>query len=66
MNLIAESDASNVVLALNTYQYYSIYVGFIIEDCISLSVCFRSLIFLYVRRESNQAAYYLVKYTLLI
>jgi len=40
MNLITESDVSNVVLALNTHQQSSTYVGSFIEDCISLSVCF--------------------------
>lgn len=42
MNLIAESDDSNVVLTLNTHQQSSTYVDSIIEDCISFNVCFRS------------------------
>ena len=58
------SDASNVVLALNAHQQSSNYVGSIIRDCISLKGSFRSLIFLHVRREVNQAAHYLDKYAL--
>jgi hypothetical protein len=53
-----------VILALNTHQQSSTYVGSIIEDCISLSVCFGSLNFLDVRREVNQAAHYLAKHDL--
>jgi hypothetical protein len=53
-----------VILALNTHQQSSTYVGSIIEDCISLSVCFGSLNFLDVRREVNQAAHYLAKHNL--
>ncbi|KEH18605.1 hypothetical protein MTR_8g027132 [Medicago truncatula] len=34
LNLIAESDASNVVLALNAHQQSPNYVGSIIQDCI--------------------------------
>ena len=64
MNLIAESDASNVVLALNAHQQSSNYVGSIIRDCISFIGSFHSLNFLHVRREANQAAHYLAKYTL--
>jgi hypothetical protein len=64
MNLIAESDASNVVLALDTHQQSSTYVGSIIEDCINLSVCFRGLNFVHVRHEANQAAHYLAKHAL--
>ena len=64
MNLIAESDASNVVLALNAYQQSPNYVGSIIRDCISFKGSFRSLNFLHVRREANQAAHYLTKYDL--
>ena len=45
LNLIAESDASNVVLALNAHQQSSNYVGSIIRDCISFKGSFRSLIF---------------------
>lgn len=50
MNFIAESDVSNVVVLLNTYQQYSIYAGSIIQDCIN----FHSLIYLHVRYEANQ------------
>ena len=64
LNLIAESDASNVVLALNTHQQSPNYVDSIIRDCISFKGSFRSLNFLHVRREANQAAYYFAKYVL--
>jgi len=64
LNLIAESDASNVVLVLNTHQQSSNYVVSIIRDCISFKGSFRSLNFLHVRREANQAAHYLAKYAL--
>jgi len=64
LNLIAESDVSNVVLALNAHQKSPNYVGSIIRDCISLKGSFRSLNFLHVRREANQAAHYLAKYAL--
>ena len=64
LNLIAESDASNVVLALNAHQQSSNYVDSIIRDCISFKGSFRSLNFLHVRREANQAAHYLAKYAL--
>jgi len=40
LNLIAESDASNVVFALNAYQQSSTYVCSIIGDCISFNVWF--------------------------
>jgi len=64
LNLIAELDASNVVLALNVHQQSSIYVDPIIEDCINFNVCFRSLNFSHVRHETNQYAHYLAKYDL--
>ena len=64
LNLIAESDVSNVVLALNAHQQSPNYVGSIIRDCFSLKGSFRSLNFLHVRREANQAAHYLAKYAL--
>jgi len=59
LNLIAESDASNVVLTLNAHQQSSNYVGSIIR--ISFKGSFCSLNFLHVRREANQAAHYLAK-----
>jgi hypothetical protein len=63
LNLIVESDASNVVLVLNAHQQSLNYVvGYIIRDCISFKGSFRSLNFLHVRREVNQAAHYLAKY----
>jgi hypothetical protein len=49
---------------LNAHQQSSTYGGSIIGDCISFSVCFRSLIFLHVRREPNQTAHYLAKHAL--
>jgi len=64
MNLIAESKASNLVLALNAHQQSPTYVDSIIKDSISFNVCFRSLNFLHVRNETNQAAHYLAKYAL--
>jgi len=64
LNLIAESDTSNVVLVLNAHHQSPNYVDSIIRDCISLKGSFCSLTFLHVRREGNQAAYYLVKYAL--
>jgi len=64
LNLIAESDASNVVLALNNHQQSSNYVGSIIRYCISFNGSFRSLNFLHIRREANQVAHYLAKYAL--
>jgi len=64
LNLIAESDDSNVVQALNTHQQHPNYVGSIIGDCINFNVFFRSLRFLHVRREANQAAHYLAQYSL--
>jgi len=64
LNLIAKSDASNVVLALNAHQLSPNYVDSIIQDCISFKDSFRSLNFLHVRREANQAAHYLAKYAL--
>jgi len=64
LNLITESDASNVVLALNARQQSPNYVDSIIRDCISFKGSFRSLNFLHVRREANQAAHYLAKYAL--
>jgi len=64
LNLIAESDASNMVLALNAHQQSSNYVGSIIRDCISFKSSFRSLNFLHVRREGNQAAQCLARYAL--
>jgi len=64
MNLIAESDASNVVLTLNAHQQPHNYVGSIIRDCICFKGSFRSLNFLHVRREADQAAHYLTKHAL--
>jgi hypothetical protein len=64
LNLIAESDDYNVVLALNVHQQSLNYVGSIIRDCISFKGVFRSLNFLHVRREANQAAHYLAKYAI--
>jgi len=49
---------------LNAYQHSPTYVGFIIGYCISFNGCFRSLIFLYVRSEVNQAPRYLAKYVI--
>jgi len=43
LNLIAGSNASNVVLALNAHQQSSNYIGSIIRDCISFKCGFRSL-----------------------
>jgi len=40
LNLIGESDTSNVVLALNAHQQSLTYVGSIIRDCISFKVVF--------------------------
>jgi len=62
MNLIAESNASNVVLALNAHQQSPNYVGSIIRDCVSFKGSFRSLNFLHVKREASQAAHYLATY----
>ena len=64
LNLIAESDASNVVQALNTHQQHPNYVGSIIGDFINFNVFYRSLIFLHVRREANQTAHYLAQHSL--
>lgn len=64
MNLIAESDVSNVVLTLNAHQQLPSYVGSIIINCISFNVSFCSFIFLHVRHEANQADCYLAKYAL--
>jgi len=64
LNIIAESDASNVVLALNAHQQSLNYVGSIIRDCISFKGSFRRLIFLHVKRKGNQATHYLAKYAL--
>jgi len=60
LNLIAESNASKVVLALNAHQLSSTYIG----DCMNSNACFCNLIFLHVRRETNQTALYLAKYAL--
>ena len=57
LNLIAKSNASNVVLALNAHQQSPNYVGSIIRDCISFKGNFCSLNFLHVRREANLAAH---------
>jgi len=54
LNLIAESDVSNVVLALNAHQQSPNYVGSIIRDFISFKGSFRSLNFLHVRRDANK------------
>ena len=62
--LIAKSDVSNVLLALNVHQQSPNSVGSIIRDCVSFKGSFRSLNFLHVRREVNQAAHYLAKYVL--
>ena len=64
LNLIAESDASNVVLVLNVHQQSPNYLGSIIRDCISLNGSFRSLNFLRGRPEANQTAHYLAKHAL--
>jgi len=56
LNLTAESNASNVVHALNTHQQYPNYVGSIIGDCINFNVFFRSLSFLHVWCETSQTA----------
>ena len=53
-----------MVLALNVHQQPPNYVGSIIRECISFMSNFRSLIFLHVRRKTNQAAHYLAKYAL--
>ena len=53
-----------MVLALNAHQQSPNYVGSIIQDCISFKGSFRSLNFLHVRHEANQAAHYLAKYAL--
>ena len=45
LNLIAESDASNVVLVLNVHQRSLNYFGSIIRDCISFKGSFRSFKF---------------------
>jgi len=64
LNLIAESEASNVVFSLNAHQQFPNYVDYIIRDRISFKGSFRSLNFLHVRREANQVAHYLAKYAL--
>jgi len=64
LNLIAESVASNVVLALNVHRQSLSYAGFIIRDCISFKGSFCSLNFLNVRHEVNQTTHYLAKYAL--
>ena len=64
LNLIAESDTSNLVQALNTRLQYPNYVESIIGDCINFNVFFRSLSFLHVRHEANQVAHYLAQYFL--
>jgi hypothetical protein len=64
LNLIAESDTSKVVQALNTHQQHPKYIRSIIGDCINFNVFFRNLKFLHVRREANQAAHYLAQYSL--
>jgi len=51
-------------LTLNAHQQFPTYVGSISGDCISFNVSFRSLHFLYVRREANQTVHYLAKYVL--
>jgi len=48
LNLIAESDAFNVVLALNAHQQSPNYVGSIMRDLISFKGSFRSLNFVHV------------------
>ena len=62
LNLIAESNVSNMVLALNAHQQSPTYIGSIIGDCISFNVCFCSLNFKHVKREANQVAHYLAKW----
>jgi len=49
LNLITESDASNVILTLNAPQHSSNYVASIIRDCINFKGSFRGLIFLHGR-----------------
>jgi hypothetical protein len=64
LNLIAESDASNVVLASNAHQQSPNYVVSIIRDYISFKGSSRRLNFLHVRRVANQAAHILAKDTI--
>ena len=64
LNVIAESDISNVISALNAHQQPPNYVGSITRDCISFKGSFCSLNFLHVRCEANQAAHYLTEYAL--
>ena len=53
-----------MVLTLSTHQQSHTHVSSIIKDCINFNVCFHSLNFLHVRRESDQTAHYLAKYAL--
>jgi len=62
--ILFQQDVSIVLLALNVHQQSPNYVGSIIRDCVSFKGSFRSLNFLHVRREVNQAAHYLAKYAL--
>jgi len=64
MDLVAESNASNVVLALNVRQQSPNYVGSIIRDCVSFKGNFCSLNFSHVSHEANQSTHYLAIYTL--
>jgi len=66
MNLIAKSNAFNVVQALNIQAKSNVhnYVASIIGDIINFNVFFRSLRVLHVGREANHAAYYLAQYSL--
>lgn len=66
LNLIAESNISNVVVALNVHQQFCTYVCSIIQDYINFNVCLHSLDFLRNRCKANQIAHYLTKYGLYI
>ena len=62
--LIAKSDVSNVLLALNVHQQSPNSVGSIIRDCVSFKGNFCSLNFSHVSHEANQSTHYLAIYTL--
>jgi ribonuclease HI len=64
LNIQAESDSSNVIMAIKDKHLVSVYLETLVEDCVKLKSSFDFITFTHVRRVANQAAHYLAKFAL--
>jgi hypothetical protein len=64
LNLMAESDSSNVINVLKETQPQNFYLGTIAQDCKKIFSSFNTLEFSHVRHVANQAAHYLAKFSI--